>query len=414
MKKIINKGLRQEIIDAYFGYFDAYAMRDWDTMVAFFDPHLTMVGTGVDEITHEGEKTLANLKREFSQSPMPIKYEVKSVEVFSITSGVALLMITMDVCLHNQHEIVECPNNRTSAVLAKSPDGWKLVHGHWSQPDRDIDVGESVPYRLLRQRSRELEEKVADRTREIEAQKERLEKLNRTKNKLFSVIGHDLRTPFNSLLGFSRMLVEDMDSFSREEVSDIIRTINKQAGMAYGLLDNLLHWAKSQDDKIYFRPEKTQLHTLVADVLCFLRVIADEKGVSFVNEVPGDLHVFADKLMLDLVLRNLVHNAIKFSQSGEKVTISVLPEDRCVRISVADKGVGMDAHLIRELQSCDYAGSMQGTANEQGTGLGLVLTREFITRHGSPLDIQSKPGKGSRFSFLLPVAEGEMVGGSKK
>ncbi len=139
----------------------------------------------MDEITHEGANTLANLKREFSQSPLPIKYEVKSLEVFSITPEVALLMITMDVCLHNQHEIVECPNNRTSAVMAKSPDGWKLVHGHWSQPDRDIDVGESVPYRLLRQRSHELEEKVVARTREIEAQKERLESSTRPKTSSF-------------------------------------------------------------------------------------------------------------------------------------------------------------------------------------------------------------------------------------
>ena len=414
MEKITNKELRQEIIDAYFRYYDAYALRDWDTMLAYFDSLFTMVGTGVDEITHDGAQTLASLKREFSQSPLPIKYAVKNLEVFSITPDVALLMITMDICLHNQHEVVECPNNRTSAVMAKSPDGWKLVHGHWSQPDRDIDVGESVPYRLLRQRSRELEEKVAARTREIEAQKERLEKLNRTKNKLFSVIGHDLRTPFNSLLGFSRMLVEDMDSFSREEVSDIIRTINKQAGKAYGLLDNLLHWAKSQDDKITFKPEKIQLHSLVDEVSSFLLVIADEKGVQVANEVPGDLRVFADRLMLDLVLRNLVHNAIKYSHSGGQVTVSALPVNGRVDIAVADQGVGMDDQLVLDLQNKDYAGSIAGTAKEQGTGIGLVLTREFIARHGSQMVIHSKPGDGSRFSFMLPVAEGEVVAGSKK
>ncbi len=225
------------------------------------------------------------------------------------------------------------------------------------------------------------------------------------------MIGHDLRTPFNSLLGFSRMLVEDMDSFSREEVSDIIRTINKQAGKAYGLLDNLLHWAKSQDDKITFNPEKIQLHSLVDEVSSFLLVIADEKGVQVANEVPGDLHVFADRLMLDLVLRNLVHNAIKFSHSEGQVTVSVLLENGGVNIAVADQGMGMDDQLVLDLQNKDYAGSIAGTAKEQGTGIGLVLTREFIARHGSHMVIQSKPGEGSRFSFMLPVAEGDVVAG---
>jgi len=156
MEKISNKELRQEIIDAYFGYYDAYALRDWDTMLACFDSLFTMVGTGVDEITHDGAQTLASLKREFSQSPLPIKYVVKSLEVFSITPDVALLMITMDICLHNQHEIVECPNNRTSAVMAKSPEGWKLVQGYWSQSDRDIDLGQRLPYRLLKRRRRKI------------------------------------------------------------------------------------------------------------------------------------------------------------------------------------------------------------------------------------------------------------------
>lgn len=405
MEKVIKKDLRQEIIGAYFEYFRTYAMRDWETMVTYFDKNITMVGTAVDEFTHEGEKTLSILKREFSQAPTPLKYEIKNLEVFLVSEEVALLMIIMDVSCHNQLEVVEFPNNRTSALMKKTPDGWKLVHGHWSQPDRDIDVGESVPYRLLLERSHELEEKVADRTREVVAQKERLEKLNQTKNKLFSVIGHDLRAPFNSLLGFSRLLLEDMDSFSQDEVSDIIRTINRQSGLAYGLLDNLLNWARSQDDQISFTPEKIQLHALTDVVCSFLKVIADEKMVIISNETPDNLDVLADKQMLDLIMRNLMHNAVKFSHSGDQVTISALSENGHVHITVADKGVGMDEKLTLKLESGDCTDSMRGTASEQGTGIGLVLARDFLARHGSHMTIQSKMGEGTRVSFHLPLVQ---------
>jgi len=395
---------RKEIVDTYFGYFEAYARRDWDAMVSYFDGNFTMVGTGVDEKTHQLEETLATMKREFAQAPAPITYETKNLEVFEIGDDVAVLMISMDVCLHNIEGIVECPNNRSTVILRQTDTGWKLVHGHWSQPDRDIDVGESVPYRLLKKRSLELEEKVAERTREIEAQKERLEKLNRTKNKLFSVIGHDLRAPFNSLLGFSRMLVDDYDTFTQEEVAEFIRTINKQAGKAYGLLDNLLHWAKSQDDKISFNPVKIQMHKLVEEVSSFLKVIADEKEVTVKNLIAGNLHVVGDNLMLQIILRNLLHNAIKYSQSGDRVVVSASVTADRAEIIVSDHGVGMDKKCLEALQESAMDMSMRGTGKEQGTGLGLVLTREFIAFHGSQLVIKSKEGEGSCFSFALPLA----------
>jgi len=403
MKIVTDPELRREIMDAYFSYYEAYTHRRWDEMTSHFSDTITMFGTGIDEVSFAGHTTLATLRREFSQAPDPITYKVKSKEVYAVSDDVALLMLNMDITLHNEVQEVVCHDNRTTAVMVKEADGWKLAHGHWSQPDQDIGPGESVPYRLLLERSRQLEEKVSERTMEIMAQKDELKRLNETKDKLFSVIAHDLKNPFNSIIGFSELLLQDRDVFSPEKREQMLQTIHHQSKSTFELLEHLLEWARSQTDFIAFRPEQVVLQSLMRDVKASLEGPAKEKGVRFCCEIPDHIVVQADKPMLQIILRNLLHNAVKFTHSGGEVSCQAESSHGHVNIMIADNGVGMDANTRKAIEDGVHLDAQQGTARETGTGLGLLLCREYIARHGSRLSVESEPGKGSCFSFTLPA-----------
>ncbi len=405
MKIITDPQLRREILDAYFSYYEAYTNRRWEEMTGHFSDTITMFGTGIDEVSYAGHTTLATLRREFSQAPEPITYKVKSKEVYEVSRDVALLMLTMDITLHNEVQEVVCTNNRTTSVMVKEPGGWKLAHGHWSQPDRDIGPGESVPYRLLLERSRQLEEKVSERTMEIMAQKDELKRLNETKDKLFSVIAHDLKNPFNSIIGFSELLLEGRDDFQPEKVEQMLQNIHRQSKSTYELLENLLDWARSQTDCIAFRPENISLRSVVRDVKSSLEAPAKEKGISFRCEIPDHLVVKADRPMLQIILRNLLHNAVKFSHSGGEISCRAEPCEGGVCVMISDTGVGMDANTRKAIEDGVYLDAKQGTAKETGTGLGILLCREYIARHDSRLSVDSAPGKGSCFSFELPKGD---------
>lgn len=405
MIKRLNKddALAQEIADAYFIYFEAYTRRNWDEMYARFADDITMIGTGVDELCHSGESTLAAFRREFDQSPSPIRYELKSLEVFQLAEDLAMLMITMDVCFHNKLELVECPNNRTTAIMVRENGSWLLAHGHWSQPDRDIDVGESVPYRLLLKKSHELEEKVAERTSKIEAQKEQLRKLNQTKDKMFSIISHDLRNPFNSIMGLSTVLLDEFERLDKTKTREILEVIIDQAQRTHDLLENLLQWAKSQTDTIYFRPAPLRLDQVVSHVRDHMELLARDKELSIALSLPGDVQVRADRHLLEIILRNLMHNAIKFSHQGGRIVVEAEKQGQHIEIAVVDEGQGMSESVRRDLMT-DLTGRVdQGHLQVAGGGLGLLLCQEFIHRHGGRLEIESEEGSGSRFSFTLPV-----------
>lgn len=403
MEVVKDKALRQEIVDAYFRYFEAYTKRQWEQMLACFAPNITMFGTGVDEVCQRGEQTISTLRREFTQSPSPIHYSLKSLEVYALSEQAAMLMITMDICFHNKLGEVECPNNRTTAIMVKDDGGWKLTHGHWSQPDRDIDVGESVPYRLLLQRSRELEDKVALRTRQIEIQKEELRQLNQTKDKLFSIIAHDLRNPFNSILGFSGELAGNRADYDDDQVQDMLDSINRQARKTYDMLENLLQWARSQTNTISFHPESLALEPLVKESAEHFWIMIRDKELSIRHDLPADIRVQADRQQLQIILRNLLHNAIKYSDRGGELVISAHPKGQEVQLSVSDQGVGMSASLVRMLMNELPEDQDEDHASELSSGLGLFLCREFIERHGGRLHIQSKEKQGSTFSFTLPA-----------
>lgn len=167
MKKMAGGKLKQEIVDAYFNYFKAYAERDWKGMTACFAEEMTMFGTGVDETALDGKATRDLFEREFGQAPYRMKYQIKTLEVYSVCQDIALVVIVMDMDFPVGNETLFSRNNRTSALMAKRGDNWKILHAHWSQPDLYQDPGESVPFRQLKEENRRLEELVALRTEEL-------------------------------------------------------------------------------------------------------------------------------------------------------------------------------------------------------------------------------------------------------
>jgi signal transduction histidine kinase len=229
-----------------------------------------------------------------------------------------------------------------------------------------------------------------------------LKKLNNTKDKFFSIIAHDLKNPFNALLGFSETLNLNYRELSRDQVFTYIGIINKSASRLYQLLENLLTWSKCQTGNIIYKPEQLNLKQLSeAEIITAVRD-ASGKNISLITDIDKSISVFADRASVSIVLRNLLNNAVKFTHRGGKIVVSAKEKADHVEVSVTDDGVGIGNSEQKKLFSLDYNITTPGTDDEKGTGLGLILCKEFIEKNGGQLNIISKPGEGSTFIFTLP------------
>ncbi len=230
----------------------------------------------------------------------------------------------------------------------------------------------------------------------------KLKSLLKMKDKLFSIIAHDLRSPFNSLLGFSEMLVKQLPEMTEVEVREISGFIHGSALQANRLLENLLNWARVQHGHIHFEPSLLNLSTIYTDVYGVLGEIARAKQIEMVCHKDFVGTVFADQNMLSVILRNLVSNALKFTPRGGTIMIACSQKETEVELSIEDNGIGMTSDMIEKLFKTDFEYIREGTENEAGTGLGLLLCAEFAHLHNGRIAVVSEVGKGSRFSFFLP------------
>jgi len=229
-----------------------------------------------------------------------------------------------------------------------------------------------------------------------------LRELNATKDKFFSIIAHDLRSPFNSIMGFSSLLasqIKEKDYKSVEKFGEIIQGSSKRA---MDLLTNLLEWSRSQTGRMEYKPEYVELVSLINEASELLNDFAQQKSVSIKKDLPHNAPVLADKAMVSTILRNLISNAIKYSNSGDEVLISAEQKQNEIVICVSDKGVGINKNDIENLFRIDKSYSTPGTQNEKGTGLGLILCKEFVEKHGGKIWVESEAGKGSTFCFTIP------------
>ena len=240
---------------------------------------------------------------------------------------------------------------------------------------------------------------------EIELQRDELEKANITKNRFFSIIAHDLKNPFHSILGFTDLLIKNYDEFDDCRKQEFLRLINESSQFANNLLDNLLYWARTQTDRIKYSPIRFDLHSLVNEIQQMMRVNAEKKQLALLNLVPEATYVYADRNMIHTVLRNLVSNAIKFTPSEGTISVGADPEDDFLCVSVKDNGVGIPPEKQDKLFIFGAFHSTPGTAGEPGTGLGLIICNEFIRKHGVELRLTSATGEGTTFAFGLPLRE---------
>lgn len=235
--------------------------------------------------------------------------------------------------------------------------------------------------------------------RESEA---KLHELNATKDKFFSIIAHDLKSPFNAIIGFSEMLAEEVQGKNYENIGQYAAIIEDSSKRAMDLLMNLMEWSRSQTGRMEFNPETIDIVGLINDVTALLDDSAKQKSITIYKKTPDNLAVFADKAMTGTILRNLISNAIKFTQANGQVAISVQQKMTELIVSVQDSGVGIKKEAIEKLFRIDENHSTLGTQNETGTGLGLILCKEFVEKHGGKIWVESEVGKGSKFVFAIP------------
>lgn len=237
----------------------------------------------------------------------------------------------------------------------------------------------------------------------IQTQNEQLQELNATKDKFFSIIAHDLKNPFYGILGMSELIVSSRQSNNCEETISMVKLIRDSSQNAFNLLENLLEWSKAQTGRIEFNPEFFKFENLLTEVIKLLENLSDQKNISISYQVADNLQVFADKNMINTVLRNLITNAIKFTEKNGKINVFAVQEIDEIKISVSDTGVGISEINKDKLFKISEKITSLGTQNEKGTGLGLFLCKEFVVKHGGKIWVESELGKGSNFMFTIPV-----------
>jgi len=251
-------------------------------------------------------------------------------------------------------------------------------------------------FRQLKNQKMILEKTVALKTAE-------LKELNASKDKFFSIIAHDLKNPFGSIIGISEILKEETKASANFVLENYATIINNSAVQTFMLLENLLEWANSQRGKIQFTPVSIDLNVLISEEFNILYDRAKEKRIELINSLQDNLMIIADKNMIKTILRNLISNAIKFTNKNGKVEVKALINNVNLEISVSDNGIGMSEEIKVKLFKLDGNLSTRGTEDEKGTGLGLILCKEFVEKHGGKIWVESEEGKGSVFRFTIPL-----------
>jgi len=266
----------------------------------------------------------------------------------------------------------------------------------------------------LKKQQKQLEIIVMEKTAEVVKQKDEilikkdeLEIANATKDKFFGIIAHDLKSPFNSIIGFSRLLSQQVKDRDLEGIDEYANIIINSSNRAMDLLMNLLEWAQSQTGRIQFNPEYFETVDFVNEILPIFNDIARSKSIVIKNNLLNGLQVYADKSMISTVFRNLISNAIKFTKHGGEIIISAEKKQNEIIVSVSDNGVGISKSRIGNIFRLDEVYSTVGTDKEKGTGLGLILCKEFVGKHKGKIWIESEEGIGSTIYFTLPSNNGQ-------
>ena len=258
---------------------------------------------------------------------------------------------------------------------------------------------------LLEQQYKQIKQKneeINTQKNEIQKFATELENSNKTKDRFFSIIAHDLKSPFNTLLGFSDFLRTEINDLDQNEIKSFANKIFESSEMTYKLLVNLLEWSRSQTNKIEYKPTKIEITEIFREIISLDQNQADKKSIKFIFETQEKIYVFADINMVNTIVRNLISNALKYTNDGIiKISFEKI-SDYC-HISVKDNGVGISPENLKNLFQIDKNISTTGTKGETGTGLGLILCKEFVEKNNGEIFVESKENEGSKFTFTLPL-----------
>lgn len=236
----------------------------------------------------------------------------------------------------------------------------------------------------------------------LKAVKTKLEELIQTKDRLFSIIAHDLKNPFNSLLGFSELIINSLDTLTQQEIQEIAREIQHSSQVGFNLLQNLLEWSRTQSGELKSVPVKLQLSTAVQDILLIHKTMAEQKSINFSVSIPDNLYAYIDENMILTVLRNLISNAIKFSFRKSTVKIFAQEDKASLILKIKDTGIGISKDIQSKLFNPAHHFTSRGTSDEKGTGLGLLISKELVDKWNGEINIESEPGQGTTLSLTIP------------
>lgn len=247
--------------------------------------------------------------------------------------------------------------------------------------------------------------KLIEANEKLEKSEEELVKIVQTKDKLFSIIAHDLRNPFTALTGLTEVLRENAGKIDATEMNMYVSLINESSHKLLQLIDNLLEWARSQTGTL--KPVKSNLilKNLADDVMKLYVTQAETKGINLINEIPEDTSVFADHEIVAIIIRNLISNGIKYTQKGGNVSLTAYQKKGNTVLKVSDTGIGMSREVLEKLFKIEETFTTEGTGNEVGTGLGLVICKEFVEILGGTISVESSIGNGTSFCVTLPISE---------
>jgi signal transduction histidine kinase len=236
----------------------------------------------------------------------------------------------------------------------------------------------------------------------IHNSEKKLRELNATKDKFFNIIAHDLKSPFHTLIGFSELLKSQFGVLPNHEITEIIDILYTSAHQGFSLLINLLEWARAQTGKINYTPQPTDLKQLISENIKLIENAAIKKQIEIENHFQKSVTICTDANLVNTILRNLLSNAIKFTYRQGKVYVRAVYQPENIGISISDTGTGIEPENIDKLFRLEADHTTRGTDEEKGTGLGLILCKEFVEKCGGKIEVESKPGKGSKFTVWLP------------
>ncbi len=302
------------------------------------------------------------------------KAEAERKNLFLLGSTVCLILLFLLAVILVRYSQQQ---NKANQLLQKKNEEVKTANLHLKMKNQEVEI----------------------RNKEIGEQKKELEDLNGIKDRLFSIIAHDFRSPLNSLQGTLSLF--QVGAFSYEDMKELVPDIIKKVDQAVSLLDNLLIWTRAQMQGMKTRPTPFDVQSIVQETIHLLKSQAYEKGVLIHNLIPPVIPVYADPDMVKLVIRNLLSNAIKFTLRGDIISIKVQDTEDYYQVAIADTGCGIDKHKLQYLFKPDNHSTL-GTSNERGTGLGLWICKDFVEKNGGRIWVETEKGKGSTFFFTIP------------